>query len=110
MGNLSQSKLPEAEVLKTGFQTKEVGGGKIQALERRLCFFEQNTKHQQPNTKTEGEWKMKKLINFFKGEEGAAMVEYGLLVALIAVVCILAVTGVGTAVRDKFTDVSDALK
>ena len=27
---------------------------------------------------------MKKLINFFKDEEGATMVEYGLLVALIA--------------------------
>ena len=30
---------------------------------------------------------MKKLINFFKDEEGATMVEYGLMVALIAVVC-----------------------
>ncbi len=35
---------------------------------------------------------MKKLINFFKDEEGATMVEYGLMVALIAVVCIAAVT------------------
>ena len=52
---------------------------------------------------------MKKLINFFKDEEGAAMVEYGLLVALIAVVCILAITDVGTAVRDKFNAVKDAL-
>ena len=34
---------------------------------------------------------MKKLINFFKDEEGATMVEYGLMVALIAVVCIAAV-------------------
>ena len=34
---------------------------------------------------------MKKLINFFKDEEGATMVEYGLMVALIAVVCIGAV-------------------
>ena len=29
---------------------------------------------------------MKKLVNFFKDESGAAVVEYGLLVALIAVV------------------------
>ena len=35
---------------------------------------------------------IKKLINFFKDEEGATMVEYGLMVALIAVVCIAAVT------------------
>ena len=31
---------------------------------------------------------MKKLINFFKDEEGATMVEYGLLVALIAAVIV----------------------
>ena len=35
---------------------------------------------------------MKKLINFFKDEEGATMVEYGLMVALIAVVCIAGAT------------------
>ena len=39
---------------------------------------------------------MKKLINFFKDEEGATAVEYGLLVALIAVVIIGAVTAIGT--------------
>ena len=39
MGILSQSKLPEAKVLKTGFQTKEVGGGKIKALEKTARFF-----------------------------------------------------------------------
>ena len=32
---------------------------------------------------------------FVKGEEGATMVEYGLMVALIAVVCIVAVTLLG---------------
>ena len=31
---------------------------------------------------------MKKLMNFFKDEDGATMVEYGLMVALIAIVCI----------------------
>jgi pilus assembly protein Flp/PilA len=36
-----------------------------------------------------------KLINFFKDEEGATMVEYALMLALIAIVCILAVTFVG---------------
>jgi len=30
----------------------------------------------------------KKMINFFKDEEGATMVEYVLMLALIAVVCV----------------------
>ena len=34
---------------------------------------------------------MKKLINFFKDDEGATMPEYALMISLIAVVCILAV-------------------
>jgi pilus assembly protein Flp/PilA len=34
---------------------------------------------------------MEKLINFFKEEEGATAVEYGIMVALIAVVIIVAV-------------------
>ena len=40
---------------------------------------------------------------------GQAMPEYGLLVALIAVVCIIAVTAVGLAVSGKFDDVKVAL-
>jgi pilus assembly protein Flp/PilA len=42
-------------------------------------------------------------------EEGASMVEYGLLVALIAVVAIAAVTLVGTAVSTNFSEVASAL-
>ena len=49
---------------------------------------------------------MKKLINFFKDEEGASMVEYGLMVALIAVVCITAVALLGTNLSTKFTNVA----
>lgn len=41
------------------------------------------------------EKKMEKLIRFFKDEEGATAVEYGLMVALIAVIIIGAVTAVG---------------
>ena len=36
-----------------------------------------------------------------RSEEGATMVEYGLMVALIAVVCIAAVTALGVGVRDN---------
>ncbi|MFQ5947581.1 MAG: Flp family type IVb pilin [Acidimicrobiia bacterium] len=42
-------------------------------------------------------------------EEGATMVEYGLMVALIAVVALLAVTALGISVRDIFQTVSGAL-
>jgi pilus assembly protein Flp/PilA len=48
---------------------------------------------------------MKKLINFFKDEEGASMVEYGLLVALIAVVCMGAIGLLGGSLNTKFGEV-----
>ena len=38
---------------------------------------------------------MEKIKRLFKDEEGATMVEYALMLALIAVVCILVVTAVG---------------
>ena len=49
---------------------------------------------------------VEKLANFFKDECGATMVEYGLLLALIAVVCILAVTNLGTSLSGQFNSVS----
>jgi pilus assembly protein Flp/PilA len=42
-------------------------------------------------------------------EEGATMVEYALMVALIAVVCILAVTALGGNARDTFQKAADQL-
>ncbi len=47
--------------------------------------------------------------NFVREEEGATMVEYGLMVALIAVVCIAVVTAVGTSLQTMFTDVAGNL-
>lgn len=44
-----------------------------------------------------------------KNEKGAALVEYGMLVGLIAVLAIVAVLNLGGTVRDTFTQVSDAL-
>jgi len=52
---------------------------------------------------------MEKIRNFFKDEAGASAVEYGLLVALIAVVIITAVTTLGTSIRDKFDAASGAI-
>jgi pilus assembly protein Flp/PilA len=45
---------------------------------------------------------MERIKNFFKDESGASAVEYGLLVALIAVVIIGAVTTLGGNLSGKF--------
>ena len=42
-------------------------------------------------------------------ERGASLVEYALLVALIAVVCILAVTFLGNSASEKFDSVGSAV-
>jgi len=52
---------------------------------------------------------MKRIRNFFKSEKGAAAVEYGLLVALIAVVILVAVSGIGTQLVIIFNKVVVAL-
>jgi pilus assembly protein Flp/PilA len=45
---------------------------------------------------------LRALDTLVRDEEGASLVEYILLVALIAVVCIAAVTLLGRSARDKF--------
>jgi len=42
-------------------------------------------------------------------EDGASMVEYALLVALIAVIAIVAVAFLGNNISDKFNDVGTSL-
>jgi len=44
-----------------------------------------------------------------KDEDGASMVEYALLVALIAVVVIAAALFLGTEINDKFSEVGNTL-
>ncbi len=44
-----------------------------------------------------------------KTERGASLVEYALLVALIAVVCITAVTTLGQSASSKFDEVESAV-
>jgi len=46
---------------------------------------------------------------FTREEEGAALVEYGMLVGLIAVVCVVAVTVLGTTINFAFTTINTAL-
>lgn len=49
------------------------------------------------------------LKRFAREEEGATMVEYGLMVALIAIVCIGAVTLIGTNLNLVFSDIATSL-
>jgi pilus assembly protein Flp/PilA len=54
---------------------------------------------------------MRKFLNRFrKDEEGAALVEYGMLLGLIAVICIVAVTALGTEVSTVFSVIASDLK
>lgn len=49
------------------------------------------------------------LRNWFKDEEGQGMVEYGLIVGLIAVVVIVALVALGPKIRDMFQEVNDEI-
>ncbi len=44
-----------------------------------------------------------------KNERGAALVEYALLLALIAVVCIIALEFLGGEAAEKFSDVGNSI-
>jgi len=46
---------------------------------------------------------------FGRNEKGAALVEYALLLALIAVVCIAALTLLGGNAKSKFSSVADSI-
>jgi len=46
---------------------------------------------------------------FAKDERGASLVEYALLVALIAVVCIGAVSFLGTSASSKFSNIGSSI-
>jgi pilus assembly protein Flp/PilA len=56
---------------------------------------------------------MQKLISqakrFAHEEDGATMVEYGLMVALIAIVCIVSITNIGKTLNDVFSDIAASL-
>ena len=52
---------------------------------------------------------MKWLRNLCKDDCGATMVEYGIMVALVAAVCIAAVTSIGTSINTSFGKLVTAL-
>jgi pilus assembly protein Flp/PilA len=50
-----------------------------------------------------------KVINFVKKEDGPTAVEYAVMLALIVVVCITAITTLGTNANQTFTTVGNAV-
>lgn len=55
---------------------------------------------------------MKKTIigRFIKNQKGAAMVEYGVLVALIAIACIVVIAVLGDEIDDVFQQVVNCIQ
>jgi pilus assembly protein Flp/PilA len=49
------------------------------------------------------------ITRFHRDDKGAALVEYGMLVGLIAVICVIAVTTLGTEVSTAFSHIAAAL-
>ena len=50
-----------------------------------------------------------RVVNFLKREDGPTAVEYAVMLALIIVVCITAITALGTNANKTFTNVSNNL-
>ena len=49
------------------------------------------------------------LVNFLKNEDGPTAVEYAVMLALIIVVCLTAITSVGSKANSQFNNVATAL-
>jgi pilus assembly protein Flp/PilA len=52
---------------------------------------------------------LKNISAMLRNDDGATMVEYGIMVALIAAVCITLITTLGTKVSTAFSSVNSAL-
>jgi pilus assembly protein Flp/PilA len=50
-----------------------------------------------------------RIATLLRNEEGQDLLEYALLVALIALVCVLAVTNAGQAVENIFNGIAQAI-
>jgi pilus assembly protein Flp/PilA len=49
------------------------------------------------------------VVNFLKREDGPTAVEYAVMLALIIVVCIVAITALGTNANKTFSSVSNTI-
>ena len=52
---------------------------------------------------------MQGVVNFLQREDGPTAVEYAVMLALIIVVCITAITAIGTNANKTFQNVADNL-
>ena len=52
----------------------------------------------------------KNIVKFMKREDGPTAVEYAVMLALIVVVCIAAITAIGGASNQTFSQVGSAIK
>lgn len=50
------------------------------------------------------------LVNFFRNDEGATAIEYGLIAALVAIVLIGALQALGGTMSTKFGDIEQQVK
>ncbi|OWK47265.1 Flp family type IVb pilin [Fimbriiglobus ruber] len=53
---------------------------------------------------------IKNVVEFLKKEDGPTAVEYAVMLALIVVVCIAAITAIGTNANSTFSAVGSAIK
>ncbi|MCU0704298.1 MAG: Flp family type IVb pilin [Fimbriiglobus sp.] len=53
---------------------------------------------------------LKTVVEFLKREDGPTAVEYAVMLALIVVVCIAAITAIGSASNQTFSSVGSAIK
>lgn len=53
---------------------------------------------------------MNKVKNFLQSEDGPTAVEYAIMLALIVIVCLTAITAVGSAANSAFTNIAGKLQ
>jgi pilus assembly protein Flp/PilA len=53
---------------------------------------------------------LKSIVSFIKREDGPTAVEYAVMLALIVVVCIAAITAIGSNSNQTFSTVGSAIK
>ena len=52
----------------------------------------------------------KQIKSFIRNESGATLIEYGLIAALISIVAIVAMQGIGNNVNAKFSNIATMLQ
>jgi len=51
-----------------------------------------------------------RLRRWFEGEEGQGLIEYGLIIALIAIVVIVLLSTIGSSLNSQFSKIASAVK